>query len=114
VTSGLPILSIVMPLVTLVPLAAVAGSNTSWEGTWSGSLKTGDMVSVTIAGGKVVGYSIRGAEPFPIQYSEITARTISFGDHQNYWVKLIKENDRTAFGTAHSPAGDGSASLTKQ
>jgi hypothetical protein len=94
--------------------AAFAASTTIWEGRWAGILKTGDAVSVTIAGGKVVGYTIRGAEPFGIAYCRITSTTVAFGDRQNYSVKLFMRNERTAFGTAHSPMGDGYASLTKQ
>jgi hypothetical protein len=93
---------------------ALAAPTSSWNGTWAGTTKTGDTVSVTIAGGRVVAYSLRGAEPFPIQYSHLTARSAAFGDHENYSVRIIKIGGRMAYGTAHSPIGDGSAPLFKQ
>jgi hypothetical protein len=85
-----------------------------WDGTWSGSLKTGDAVSVTISDGKVIAYAFRGAAPYGIEYSRVTTSTVAFGDRRNYSVKLFRRNERTAFGTAHSPFGDGFASLTRQ
>ena len=113
-TSALPILSIVLPLAIFVPLQAQAGSNTSWDGTWSGVVNKDDPVSVTIADGKVIGYTIRGAAPYPIQYSRVTVTTVSFGDRANYNVRITKRGDKVASGFAHSPLGDGTASLTKQ
>lgn len=110
--SMLPILSIVIPLALLVPLPAQAGS--AWDGTWSGMLNKSDPVSVTIADGKVVAYSIRGAAPYPIQFSMVTYNTVSFGDGTNYNVRITKRGERVASGFAHSPMGDGSAALTKQ
>jgi hypothetical protein len=77
-------------------------------------LKSGDAVSVTILGGQVTAYTIRGAEPFGIEYSRITLTTVAFGDRRNYSVKLFRQNDRAALGIAHSPIGDGSALLTKK
>ena len=111
-TSKLPILSIVIPLAILVPLPAQAGS--AWDGTWSGVVNKSDPVSVTISNGKVVGYSIRGVAPYPIEFSRVTYSTVSFGDRTNYNVRIIKIGDKVASGFAHSPIGDGSASLTKQ
>jgi hypothetical protein len=114
VTSTLSIVSIVIPLAILVPLPAQAGSANPWDGTWSGVLNKSDPVSVTIADGKVVAYSIRGATPYPIQFSRVTYTTVSFGDRTNYNVRIVKVGDKVASGFAHSPIGDGSASLTKQ
>jgi hypothetical protein len=79
-----------------------------------GLLNKSEPVSVTIAGGKVVGYAIRGGEPFGIEYSRITLTTVSFGDRGNYVVRITKTGATTASGTAHGPLGDGSASLKKQ
>jgi hypothetical protein len=114
VISALQIFSIVVPLAILVPSSSQAGSNTSWDGTWSGVVNKSDPVSVTIADGKVVGYTIRGAAPYPIEYSRVTYNTVSFGDRANYNVRITKRGERIASGFAHSPMGDGSASLRKQ
>lgn len=112
---GCQLLSIALPLAVLLPsTASQAASNQSWDGTWAGLLNNSEPVSITIAGGKVVGYAIRGGAPFGIQYSKVTVTTVSFGDHDNYDVKITKTGARTALGTAHSPLGDGSASLSKQ
>jgi hypothetical protein len=114
VTSALPILSIVIPLSMLVTLPAQAGSTNSWDGTWSGTLNKSEPVSVTITDGKVVGYTIRGVAPYPIQFSRVTSNTVSFGDRTNYNVRITKIGERVASGFAHSPMGDGSAALVKQ
>src|ERR1700722_453861 len=84
----LSILPIVIPIALLVPFAAQAGSNRSRDGTWSGTLNNSEPVSVTIAEGKVVGYTIRGAAPYPIRFSTVTLMTVSFGDR----VKLHRED----------------------
>ena len=94
--------------------AAPAASSPSWDGTWTGMMNNREPVTVTIAGGKVVGYAIRGGTPFGIQYSSVTMSSVSFGDHDNFDVKLIKTSARTALGIAHSPLGQGSAPLTRQ
>jgi len=44
-----------------------ADAGSSWDGTWSGMLNKTEPVSVTIAGGKVVGYTIRGFAPLGIE-----------------------------------------------
>jgi hypothetical protein len=98
----------------IVPAAAHAASERSWDGTWVGTLNASEPVSVTISGGKVVSYAIRGGQPFDIGYSEVTRKTVAFGDHANYDVKITKVGAASASGFAHSPMGDGSATLTKQ
>jgi hypothetical protein len=98
----------------ILPAAANAASETSWDGTWIGMLNNSEPVSVTISGGKVVSYAIRGGQPFDIAYSEVTRKTVSFGDHANYDVKITKVGGATASGFAHGPMGDGSATLKKQ
>jgi hypothetical protein len=114
-TIGLLSLAVMMPLAVLLPTASSeAGSDKSWDGTWAGMLNKTEPVSVTIAGGKVVGYAIRGGAPFGIQYSRVTLSTVSFGDRDHYAVRMTKKSARTALGFAHGPMGDGSASLTKQ
>jgi hypothetical protein len=108
-------LSIGFLLAFVAPAAASqAASNKLWDGTWSGLLNHSEPVSVTIAGGRVVGYAIRGGEPFGIQYSKVTLNSVSFGDRVNYSVIITKKSASTAFGVAHGPMGDGSASLTRQ
>jgi hypothetical protein len=108
-------------LVFAVPLAlfataapSQAGLDKSWDGTWAGLLNNSEPVSVTISGGKVVGYAIRGGEPFGIGYSKVTLTSVSFGDHDNYTVTITKTGARSATGTAQGPLGTGSASLIKQ
>jgi len=102
-------------LAVLLPQAnCLAASNQSWNGTWSGMLNNKEPVSVTIVGGKVVAYNIRGGEPFPIGFNRVTVSTVSFGDNANYVVRIRRTGGKSALGTARSPMGDGSASLTRQ
>lgn len=113
--SVLKALFVVAPVALLVPSAAHAGSAKNWDGTWSGMMNKVEPVSVTIAGGKVVAYTIRGAAtPYPVEFSTVTRTVVSFGDKTNYTVKLIKKGDKAATGVAHSPMGDGLALLTKE
>ncbi len=104
--------------VALLPIAAQAASDKSfeksWDGTWVGTLNDTEPVSVTIAGGKVVSYAIRGGQPYDIGYSEVTRKSVSFGDHANYDVTITKLGGATASGVAHGPMGQGSARLTRQ
>ena len=109
------LLAVALPLTVLAAApAARAESTRSWDGTWAGLLNNSEPVSVTIAGGKVVAYAIRGGAPFGIEYCNVTSSSVSFGDHDNYTVKITKTSAKTAVGFAHSPMGDGSAPLTKQ
>ena len=102
-------------LLALATVQADAESRPGWDGTWTGVVpKTGETVSVTIAGNKVLSYSVRGASPFPILYSTVTARSVLFGDWKKFSVKIVKTGTRTAWGTAQSPMGVGSASLARQ
>src|SRR5450755_20551 len=89
-------------------------ASSSWDGTWSGMLNNKEPVSVTIADGRVVAYTIRGGEPFPIGFNRVTVTTVSFGDNADYAVNIRRTGGRSASGTAHGPMGDGSASLTRQ
>ena len=101
-------LSIGLTLLALVPTApAEAASSHLWDGVWAGLLNNSAPVSVTIAGGRVVGYAISGGAPFGIEYSRVTLSTVSFGDRDHYNVRITKRSDRTALGFAHSPMGDG-------
>jgi len=112
-TSALKTLSIAVPLALLIPSASLAGSAHSWDGKWSGTLNKVEPVSVTIAGGKVVGYTIRGFAPYGIEFSSVSRTTVSFGDRANYNVKITKKGEKSAQGFAHGPMGDGVALLTK-
>jgi hypothetical protein len=101
-------------LAILSSAAAQAASKPSWNGTWIGLLNNSEPVSITIANGRVVSYAIRGGQPFGIGYSQVTLKTVSFGDHDNYDVRIIKTSETTAAGSAHSPLGDGEAILTRR
>jgi hypothetical protein len=111
-TRTLTTLSIGVSLALLAPSASFAGS--AWDGTWSGMLNKSEPVSVTIAGGKVVGYKIRGFSPYGIEFSSVSRTTVAFGDKTNYNVKITKKGDKSAQGFAHGPMGDGVAFLTKE
>jgi hypothetical protein len=102
-------------IAVLLPHAnCLAASDRSWDGTWSGLLNKTEPVSVTIAGGNVVAYSIRGGEPFPIGFNKVTVNTVSFGDNTHYNVSIQRTGGKSALGRAHGPMGDGSASLVRQ
>jgi len=100
-------------LASLTPAAAQAGS--PWDGAWAGMLNKTEPVSVTISGGKVVSYAIRGGQPFAIGYSKVTLKAVSFGDSENYAVTITKLGGAKASGFVHTTMmGDGSATLTRQ
>jgi hypothetical protein len=101
-------------LAVLVPANCFGASTRSWDGTWSGMLNNRDAVYVTIANGKVVAYSIRGGEPFPIGFNKVTAGSVSFGDNTNYSVSIQRTGGKSALGKARGPMGDGSAQLVRQ
>ena len=92
---------------------AHAASKLSWDGTWAGTLNN-EPVSVTIAAGKVVGYTIRGFSPLPIESASVSGRSVSLVIGAAYHVTLRKQNERNAVGLAHGPLGDGVASLIRQ
>ena len=62
--------------VALVISATPADAGSSWDGTWAGTLNN-EPVSVTIANGRVVGYTIRGFSPLPIEFARVTSRSVS-------------------------------------
>ena len=111
-TRTLKTLSIGVSIALLIPSASLAAS--AWDGTWSGMLNKSEPVSVTIAGGKVVGYKIRGLSPYGIEFSSVSRTTVAFGDRTNFTVKITKKSEKSAQGFAHGPMGDGVASLTKE
>jgi hypothetical protein len=69
----------------------------SWDGTWNGTLgKTHPWpISVSIANGKVVGFTEKGAS-FGIQFSKITPTAVVFGDKAHYTMTLARTGDMTA------------------
>jgi len=106
-----------LTIVTLVASgvsSAYAGSRSSWDGTWSGLLNKSEPVSVTIAGGKVVGYTIRGFAPFGIEAASVSGNKVSLLIGADYHVSLTKQSEHAAFGIASGPLGNGTASLIRQ
>ncbi len=100
-------------LFTLV--AAEAAGPSAWQGTWVGTVGRQKPwpISITIADGKVVKYSLDG-EPFAVQFSRVTRTEADFGDRDNYLIELERVNASTAFGKLHSREGDGRVSLVRQ
>ena len=86
----------------------------SWDGAWKGTLGKVHPwpMSVMIANGKVVSYTLKGA-PFDVQYSDVGPTTFSFGDRDNFSVVLTKTGDATASARVHGRIGYGKAVLTK-
>jgi len=111
---GIMFLGTAVLLSAFLPSAALAGSKSPWDGIWVGKLNNSEPVSITITGGKVVSYEIRGGQPFGIGYSTVTMTSVFFGDHENYDVKITKTGKSVAKGFAHSPMGDGSGTLNRQ
>jgi hypothetical protein len=73
-----------------------------------------EPVSVTIAGGKVVGYTIRGFAPLAIEAASVTGNRVSLLIGADYHVSLMRRSERAAFGMARGPLGNGTASLIRQ
>jgi hypothetical protein len=104
----------IVALVATGASSAYAGSRSSWDGTWSGMLNKTEPVSVTIAGGKVVGYTIRGFAPLGIEAASVTGNRVSLLIGADYHVSLTKRSERAALGMARGPLGSGTASLIRQ
>ncbi len=106
----------VLPALFISAQAARA-QDASWDGTWTGALSglagKSAPISVTIAGGKVTTYTVRGA-PFDIQYSNVTPTKVSFGDRDHYGVKLFRVSDTTATARTHGRMGYSHATLTRR
>jgi hypothetical protein len=90
------------------------GLQLSWDGTWEGMLNKTDPVSVTSAGGKVVGYTIRGFTPLPIESASVSRSSVSLVIGTVYRVRMTRQGVGTTFGVAHGPLGNGTASLVRQ
>ena len=99
--------------VALVMSATPADAGSSGDGTGAGTLNN-EPVSVTIASGRVVGYTIRGFSPLPIEFASVTSRSVSMLIGPSYRVRITKEGYRSALGVAHGPLGEGVAWLTRQ
>jgi hypothetical protein len=63
---------IMAALITAGGFICLRRIESSWDGTWSGMLNKTEPVSVTIAGDKVVGYTIRGFAPLGIEAASVT------------------------------------------
>jgi hypothetical protein len=109
------ILFVALLATPLLQGVAYAESQSSWDGVWTGAVGRIDPspISISIANDKVVSYTVGGA-PFDIQYSRVTPTSVSFGDHDHYFMKLRKTSDATASGRVHGRIGTGLVSLTKQ
>ena len=99
--------------VTFLMSATSAHADSSWDGTWAGMLNN-EPVSVTIASGRVVGYTIRGFSPLPIEFARVTSRSVSMLIGPSYRVRITKEGYRSALAVAHGPLGEGVTWLTRQ
>jgi hypothetical protein len=94
--------------------ASRAQDAASWDGTWNGTLGKNHPwpISVSIANGKVVGFTEKGAS-FDVVFAKVTPTSVVFGDKTNYTVSLIKTGDTTASAKVHGRRGSGTALLTK-
>ena len=94
--------------------SAALASGGTWDGTWSGMLNKTEPVSITVADGKVVGYTIRGFTPLAIRSAVVTSNRVSLEIGPDYHVSITRKGQRAAFGVAHGPLGNGTASLLRQ
>jgi len=108
------LLMAIVPALMMSAQIARAEDSGSWDGTWSGSLGKSNPwpISVTIAQGKVVSYTEKGAA-FDVNYTKTSPTVIYFGDHKNYSMKLTKTGEATAQARIHGRMGYGVGSLTK-
>ncbi len=94
---------------------AITGAHAEsvWDGTWAGMLNKTEPVTVTISGSKVVGYTIRGMMPLPIQSASV-GRAVSFAIGADYRIRLVKTSGNAALAVAYGPLGNGIAALVRQ
>jgi hypothetical protein len=106
---------IALAFIPLLASSAFAQGEKSWDGVWTGvqGKDHAAPIQLSIAGGKVVSYTLQGS-PFDVQFSSITPTTVSFGDHDHYFVKLKRTGDTTAMGKIHGRIGTGALTLTRQ
>jgi len=86
-----------VPLLLLFAPGGYAQTAWTWDGTWTGSLQNraglSSPISITIANDKVVSFLLRGAV-FDVQYTKMTSDGVSFGDRDNYSVRLERTDNR--------------------
>jgi hypothetical protein len=104
-----------LPALLIFSASARAQGERSWDGTWTGVEGRRHIapIEVAIANGKVVSYTLKGA-PFEVEYSRVTATTVSFGDRDHYYVSLERTSQATASGQIHGRLGVGALSLTRR
>ena len=93
--------------------AALAASQTGWDGTWSGAWggDPSQATSVTVVGGRVVSFTYQGLSP--VASSDVTATTITYQDQGNF-VTLTKRSETTADAALHTPQYNATAVLTRR
>jgi hypothetical protein len=103
-----------VPVMLLSVGAAGAYDGSAWDGAWTGSQGKRLVwpISISIARGKVVAYSMKGVS-FPVRYSNITPAKVMFGDRDNYVIELKKTGDSTATGELRGRKGEGPVTITK-
>jgi hypothetical protein len=106
---------VVLASFPLLASPAFAQDQKSWDGVWTGvqGKEHAAPIQLSISDGKVVSYTLEGS-PFNVQYSSITPTSVSFGDHDHYFVKLKRTGDTTAMGKIHGRIGTGALTLTRQ
>ena len=113
-TNGQRILRVAMLMATLFSAQGSRGRAGSWDGTWNGTLGKNHPwpISVSIANGKVVGFTEKGAS-FDVQFTKVTPTSVFFGDKANYTVTPTRSGDTSASAKVHGRHGSGTAMLTK-
>jgi hypothetical protein len=112
------LLLLAVPLALLFsPVAAQTPDKWSWDGTWTGMQVHPPgppwAASITIANGKVTSYLVRDAG-VDIKYSNVTPTVVTFGDRDNYVMKITKTSETTASARVHGRHGSARALLTRQ
>ena len=113
--TGQRILGVAMLTAALFSAQASRGQDAaSWDGTRNGTLGKNHPwpLSVSIANGKVVGFTEKGAA-FDVQFAKVTPTSVFFGDKANYTVTLTRSGDTTASAKVQGRRGSGTALLTK-
>jgi hypothetical protein len=111
---GRRVFLIAIPLAFLIARDTARAEQTwSWDGVWTGRLSNTSVISVTIAKNKVVNYLFMGA-PMPIQYNDLNAKNVSFGDRDHYNMTLTKTGDISASALYYGRNGYASATLVKR
>jgi hypothetical protein len=110
-------LVLAVPLALLVsPVAAQTPDKWSWDGTWTGMQVHPPgppwAASITIASG-VTNYLVKDAV-VDIKYSNVTPTVVTFGDRDNYVMKITKTSDTTASARVHGRHGSARVLLTRQ